>query len=259
VVAVVYRITYRDWVHLFWSAQIPLVGSFLVSGALLCRTWRDDAGALGSAKPREAVFKQEGSRWTLSGASLFLLMSATLGFAPLLLQIVFPANHPSLRETGQPIQRLLELASWGFGGPLPESLIPIADPARGIGYLPRDVTVPMGSTLIAAWLWIAFCVLAFGGRLVRSQRKRIAFYFVAPPLLGLCIQMGAADLVASVWGGFDSGFFGLESSRDSGIWTSDPVVLRSYGPVVLASLIAALALLFALAVQRTAPDSSAPE
>ena len=28
VLAVIFRFAYRDWVHLFWSAQIPMVGLF---------------------------------------------------------------------------------------------------------------------------------------------------------------------------------------------------------------------------------------
>src|SRR5687768_13427268 len=38
-IAVLLRFDRTDWVHLFWSAQAPLVGLFLGSGSLLVRTW----------------------------------------------------------------------------------------------------------------------------------------------------------------------------------------------------------------------------
>jgi hypothetical protein len=201
----------RDWVHLFWSAQIPLVGLFLCSGVLLCRTWRDDAEAIGGARPRAR-----------SGASLFLLMTLTLGLAPLVLEIVLPEAPPTGRNIGAPLRRLAGLAAWGCGGPLPECL------ASGAGHLPREVTVPMGTTLIAARMWIAFCVLALAGRLMRVQRVRIALCLVAPAL------------VAPLWERFDPGFF--DPGTDSGIWTSEPALMRSYGPTLLVALVAALVL-----------------
>ena len=146
-----------------------------------------------------------------------------------MLQLAFPEDRPSPAETGEPIRRLWGLAMWGFGGPLPESLTPTNAPelAHGIGHLPREVTVPMGTTLIAAWLWIAFCVLAFGGRFVRSQRLRIALYLIAPQVVGLSVALGAADSLVSMWGGFDSRFFYPAGSERSGIWTSDRSWVRS--------------------------------
>jgi hypothetical protein len=237
--APVMRLGYRDWVHLFWMGQFPLVGIFLGSGSLLCRTWRVDAA-------------ETGRPWFRSGALLFLAMAVTFGVGPLLLQIAIPEDQPSWHETGAPIRALRELIVWGFGGSLPAALTPLTDSehARGIGHLPRDVTVPMGTTLIAAWLWIAFSLLALGGRLLRSQRARLTFYLLAPPLLALLKALSMRLVPQAKWG-----------DLESRIWTCDPEVVRSYGPVVLGAGIATVVLLFCLATER-APmrprDAGAP-
>lgn len=169
-------------------------------------------------------------------------MLVTLGALPLVLQLAIPEDHPSSRDTGEPVRRLVELAAWGLGGPLPECLTPITpqESARGIGHLPREVTVALGSTLLAAWQWIAFCALALLGRVLRSPRRRIAFYLVAPALLGL------GTLLLPSWKAFDASMF--NAMRESAIWKGEPAVLASYGPVLLVALVA-LAVL-AIAVKR---------
>lgn len=249
VFALLDRLDHRDWVHLFWSAQVPLVGLFLGSGALLCCTWRTDTETvrrmLSEGTPQGSPsYRVRGGGW------VYLFMTLTLGVAPLFLQIVLPEDNPSSRASGEPIRRLWELTVWGFGGPLPEMLTPIAawQVERGVSHLAREVTVPVGTTLIAAWLWIMFCVIAFFGRLIRAPKLRIALYLLAPALVLIlpaaidpCMEI--VDRATSGWGGFDPDFFGPVSCENSGIWTSEPAVMRSYGPVLLAALGAAVVLL----------------
>jgi len=144
VFALLDRLDHRDWVHLFWSARVPLVGLFLGSGALLCCTWRTDAETvrrmLSEGTPEGSPsYRVRGGGW------VYLFMTLPLGVAPLFLQIVLPEDNPSSRASGEPIRRLWELAVWGFGGPLPETLTPIAawQVERGVSHLAREVTVPM--------------------------------------------------------------------------------------------------------------------
>ena len=220
------RMLYQDWVHLSWSAGIPLIGAFLASGVLLSRTSGDENRA--SAERLR------------SGAWIFLLMTISLGLLPLVLQIAIPEDNPAPRDVGEPVRRLRELAAWGFGGPLPECLAPTTEEelARGVGHLPREVTVPMGATLIAAWFWLEFCALALLSRGVPAGRRRLAFTLLSPVFLSLLFGLGVGPWLELLWGGFDAGRIWV--GRGSGIWTSEPIVLASYGPVLLAALLAAL-------------------
>jgi len=234
---VVQRAMYTDWVHLFWLAQVPLVALFLVSGILLATTWRDDTAGLAARMPSAA--SNPARRWR-SGAWTFLALDAALAFMPLVLTIALPEDRPGPRDLGRPAQRLADLALWGFGGPLPECLAPITEPEiqRGVGHLPREVTVPMGALLIGAWLWIAFCALACTGRALPSLRARRAFFLWAPFVFLLAVQcVGPVSL-----GWFDPRFFAPVGALDSGIWTSYPTVLSSFGPVLAVALACALAM-----------------
>jgi len=214
--ALVDRLERPDWQHMYWSAYFPLLGLFLCSGVLLCRIWPADAAAIGVARPNARI-----------GGLLYFMMSLSLGLAPLFLEIVIPESPPSGRNIGAPLQRLWDLVAWSFGGPLPECLSPNTgeEIARRVGHLPREVTVPMGTLLFVAWQWTAFCALALVGRVLLPRPERLAFYLVAPALLGI------------VWMVLFAGPF------DNAVWTSDPGLMRSFGPVLLGALIAALVLL----------------
>ena len=233
VFAAVSRSGFRDWNHLFFATQYPLLGLFAGSGALLCRTWRRDAewidGSMASAAAARGPVRRR-----LSGAWIFLAMAATLALLPLPLEIALPEDRPAPRETGAPIAALGELIAWGFGGPLPAALVPDSEVPpqveRGVGHLPRDVTVPFATTWLGACLWMCFCALAFVGRFAHTQPKRLIFFLLAPPL------------VAPAW----AWAFGEHSA----LWKSDVWALRSYGPVLLAALLATLALAAAFAKER---------
>jgi len=249
VLSVVFRFFARDWVHLYWSAQIPLIGLFLGSGALLCRTWRAD---IEESASKESL-RSKRRWWPVSSAVLFLLMTLTLGIAPLLLEIALPQDNPASRDTGAPAHGLWELAVWSFGGPRPSTLAPITDMeiARGLGHLPRDLTVPMDTTLVAAYLWIAFCALAMSGRLIRSRRARLAFFLLAPLLLCVIDFCASGFLGETHHGPFDPSCF-VPGSRDCGIWTCEPAVVGSYGPVLLIAIACTFVLALDLAVDRRA-------
>jgi len=244
-----------DWLHMFWTAQIPMVGLFLCSGAMLCDSWRGDRIPTGrpSGAARGSV---GGHRWIPRGARAYLSMTALLGVAPVLLLSLAPDGSRAIGSSGAPFPHLWELILWGFGGPLPECLIPTtpAEIARGVGHLHRSLTVTVGTTLIAAWLWLAFCVVACAGRILRHQRLRLAFYLLAPVGLGLLALTAGSEPVAWIWEGFDVRLFFPNDSRQGGIWKCDPVVVRSYGPVLLAALLGALFLALA---QTVLPRKSA--
>lgn len=239
--------TDNDWGHLFWSSQIPLLILFLNSGALLCRSRPGDALFLDGAQSESG----EPSRINLSPRSLrdngslwFMVMCATLGTSPLFLETLFPYEVPA-RNIGEPIPRTFALAMWGFGGALPEFLTPTneAGIARGVGFLPREVTVPMGSLLVASWVWLAHCTLLLIGALIRPQRLRITLLILAPAMVGLavlCIRLYSP--IPRLWDGLHLGYFDLMHGG-SGIWDSDPAAMKALGPTVLAACCAGIAIL----------------
>jgi hypothetical protein len=242
--AVFGRFVQRDWVHLFWSAQIPLTSLFLCSGVLLERTLCDDASQRTIARVKPA--------W------LFLAMVVSLGVAPLVLEIAWPAYVHSHRDLGRPLARVADLALWGFGGELPESLSPITEleRARNVGHLPREVTVAMSGLFIAAWLWIAFSALLLIGRRLHPPRVRRAFLLLSPTAVGITCY-----LAANVWnaplGPFDPRMFWPLAAEDSGIWTSEPAVLRSFGPVLAVAAACVVLVRFITKPVRT-NEASAP-
>ena len=214
------RVGFRDWVHLFWSVQVPLVGLFLGSGAFLC--W--------SRAGRDGGAQRDDPATCMKGVWLFGAMVLTLGGAGIVLQLALPDLTPAPRDTGAPVRTLGEIVRWNFGGPRPEVLV------RGSGNLPRDMTVALGTTLIAAWLWIGFCLLFVLGRFVRSQRLREAFYRAGPALLVPVVFAFEAATARANGRVFEVAFFQPDGARDSGIWLSGPAVLHSYGSVLLAAL-----------------------
>lgn len=221
---------YRDWMHSYWSSEAALICLFFGSGVLLCRTWPDDAEhAFGSARR--------------SGAIDFLVMILVLACMP----FVLPDPHPTGRNLGEPLRRAWELALWGLGAARPEALDPITEPEmlRNVGHLPREVTVAMGTTLIAALVVIAFSLLALLSRLIRAQRRRIAFLLLAPPIASVACAVEVLDPL------------------DERIWTSDPALMRSYGPTLLVAIVLAGASVSACGLawrrhRRAARDSRAP-
>jgi hypothetical protein len=248
-VALLSRLNFPDWVHDFWAAQIPMVALFWCSGILLCTTWSDDAALLASTRAADDAVPTRRPAPLWSSAWIFAGLLIALGAGTLALHIVFPPETMNPRATGRPAHNLVELFAWSFGGPLPVYLQPFKAEhvARGMAHLPREVTVPMGTTLIAAWLWIGFCALALIGRLVPLRRFRIPFYLLAPIAIGAWGMAigGSFDLRGIP---FDTRYFSIE--HDCGIWKSDPATMKSYGPVLLVACVSTLVLALALLIRR---------
>ena len=227
-------IFHGDSVHMFWSVQVPLVGLFLCSGPFLATTWRE---------PGEPDVADPCRRWLPRGAWSYLAITSALALVPLFHGVFFPS--PMLHDfPGHgPVRDLREIALWGFGAAVPEALTPVHEGqiARGVGHLQRWNTVPMGTTLIAAWLWLGFCIVAFCGRLIPSFQVRRRLYLLAP--LALAAVVAASPTM--LWGAFDPRFFSVNGSRSTGIWKSGPEVMRSYGPVLAAALVATIGLAWA--------------
>lgn len=241
-VALLERLSYPDWKHLYWAAQFPLMGAFYLSGATLARLWPADGQPAARARG-----------WR--GAAAFLALCIGFALLPLVLQLAIPDPDPPPRATGAPVARLIELAHWGLGGPLPASLRPEAtDVGRSIAHLPRELTVPLGIALTAAWAWIAFCVLALGSRAIRAPRARRAWLLALPALAAALFfheLVHASNDAALGW----NLLWPLGAEHDA-LWRSVPAVLASFGPVLVVAALLGAALFAALAAAnaRRAPD-----
>ncbi|MEO7155857.1 MAG: hypothetical protein ABI054_14500 [Planctomycetota bacterium] len=227
-----------DWLHLFWMAQIALVGLFLLSGAFLFIAFEGEPEH--DLQPASGLLEQlvtpRRAPWW------FLAMMTSLAVLPLFLIACLPFT-PADRNIGAPIRRLTDLVQWGFGAALPECLTPntFEESARGVGHLPREVTVPMGTILIASWLWIAFCALALVGRILPWPRLRRPILLLSPLILGVISFVAAFRGHASSWW-FDPRFFWPTLAEYSGIWTADPLVMKSFGPLLLIAFGSAIVL-----------------
>ncbi len=242
----------QDWVYNFWAAQVPMVGLFLSSGMFLCRVWCDDAKYLAKEGSGELLSEHARTLPPLHPAWLFLVMLVVLSLIPLALQLLSPASYANPYSTGRPVWNLVELARWGVGGPIPTYLAEVGPDGVVHAHqdVPREVTVPMGTTLIAAWLWIQFCVIALIGRLVPWPRLRIGAYLLAPLGIGILWLSGSSGLP---WGkelALDPRYFGPLSARSSGIWEDEGATLASYGGVMLVAAICTVVLALALGIEH---------
>jgi hypothetical protein len=223
-------------VHLFWAAQLPLVTLYLGSGLLVT----PDPSTAEAREIRSGV-----SSW--KGQLLYFTMSLTLGLMPLLLISWFPGRYcpdPTFREFGPPMESLGELARWGLRGDLPGFLEPRTNPAlkRGVDYLPRAITVPFGTSLLAAWFWIFFGVATVCARSMPSSLTRRKFSLLAAPVV--CFFLVGGSALGLALGPLETQLFMPVDVRTSGIWTSDPFVMKSYGPVLVIALFMACLMLF---------------
>jgi hypothetical protein len=237
-----------DWVHCWWAVQIPLVCIFLCSGPFLARGSTE--APIDAEQPR-VRFPRLALEWRM------LAMLISLGLVPVIMQLALPPQSFG-RNTGRPFPRVVELATWGFGGALPEALEPItaADRPRGVGHLPREVTVPVAALLAAAWLWIGFCGLLLMRKLLPANRVRRAFVWLAPLVLG-CLCSAVSGRPPDSFGWFDPNlFWPFDSQETGGVWRSDPVTLRSFGPVLLLALGSAVVLAVSQAITAAVRDRS---
>ena len=239
-----------NWVHDFWFAQLPMIAAFVGSGVFLCRVWSADDSWLASAGGSNAnAIRRETS---FHPACVFLGMLLASSLFPLVLQLVFPASYANPYSTGRPAWNLIQLAHWGLGGPVPHYLAELQPDGTVHAHqnVPREVTVPMGTTLIAGWLWIAFCLVALAGRFIPTSRLRVGAYLLTPLALLVLNLMGSSALPGGDRLGLDPRYFRPWTAEDSGIWKDEGATLASYGGVMLLAAILTLVLALGLVIDR---------
>ncbi|MHC4895227.1 MAG: hypothetical protein ACYTFV_18180 [Planctomycetota bacterium] len=230
-----------DWVHSLWSIQFPLVGLLFGSGLILVRVWPEDR------RTQPSLLSDS------NGATVALVTATVLGAMPLLLTLLPFDVRQLAREAPPLLQTFSEIARYGFGGEVPESMAPMDSPhsvggafggdyqaARGLGIPPRIVTVTMGSSLLAAFHWTLFAVLALVGRMIQVGSRRRAFLLITPlPLALACISTMLTDA------GSNMGQFLYKA-----IWKNEPWLVRAYGPTLSVAAITAVALFVAVRRDR---------
>ena len=139
-----------------------------------------------------------------------------------------PKSNAAPRNLGRPVAGALEVARLGLGGPVPDVLVPVNDAGveRGLGFLPREITVTIGGLVAGATLWIATCLIALAGGLLRSARARLGVFLFAP------FVVAAAMLFAPMP-------FGMLQRP---LWDADPALLRAFGPLLVLAGLAACGL-----------------
>lgn len=223
-----------DAVHLFWRELVVLVCLFVAAGpalATLPSTRRDPDSASDLARAWWIPL------WTLLALLALLVFVAVL---PIALTNAFPDPDPPPAATNAPGRGIVQLASFGLGGETPAWLTPRTDAERerGLAHLARELTVPMGTLLIASWMIVVLVALFVAARVCVPKRMRDVVLACAPPIVALCVAFtpgGARELGGVL---FDAAWFGPDSARQSGMWESDPEVLRGFGGVVGAAVIA---------------------
>lgn len=224
VLAVLHWWPWRDWVHCLWTSTHPQIAVFAAAGAFLVRDGRE---------------RRERGPW--------IVLAVLLAFALLPAALIQGAPDPDAgaRNLGRPIAGTLEVALFGLGGPVPPALVPENDAgvARGLGYLPREITVPVGALATAAVLWTVLCVLQVAGALLRAPRLRRGFLLFAP--FAVLPPLFFAQLP-----------FGL---RVRSVWTTDPTLMHGFGPLLLVAICASALVPLAslLARRHGAPASPA--
>jgi hypothetical protein len=216
-------IAVHDWQHLFWSVHFPMLGLFMGSGPFLAGAWPGDRLAV----PDTRGFVDRGAALPLS-----LLVFGVLGLLPLVLLTVFHDSNAPARATGRPLEALVATANYGLGGPVPDLMQPVSASqlARGLGHPPREVTVPMGSTALAALYVTLITWLAMIGRRIPGWPLRRAVLSVAPVVVVSALSFWTGSL----------------GPDEQPLWTNEPWLVRSYGPLLLVAAASLLVLLLAV-------------
>ncbi|MFT7678330.1 MAG: hypothetical protein ACI8QC_002316 [Planctomycetota bacterium] len=218
--------TIGDWLHLYWSCTHTMLALFSVSGFLLVHVWPADRKQLQVDPARR------------NGATLALVGLLAIGACPLLFYGIFGEGRFPGRLSAKgmsAVASLVQAARYGFGGDIPDLMIPENAPqiARNLGHPPRWVTSPMGVSLNAALFWIQFATLALVLRVIPSSPWRR----VPMLLLPLPVSM------------FVFRYLGMKSV-ESGIWDNEPWIVRLYGPVLLVALALTVVLFVAIQIDQ---------
>lgn len=221
----------RDWVHTLWAVAMPMTAMLAIAGPLLL-AWADPHGERGH--------RGWLGRDRLRAGWSFMGMTLALGALPLVLVTVLPAMRG--RNVGDAPSGVAALVAWGVGGPLPEVLTPVTagELARGVGHLPREVTLSIGALMQASWVVLLACALGVAGRWLPGDLVRRTFLLLAPFVVTASLLIACAAGVGKESPLFDARLLVPIGNESTGLWTSDPVTLRVFGPVLLAALLAAL-------------------
>lgn len=230
VVALLYALTLTsfafsagDWVHLLWNVEFPILGLLFCSGLLLVRVWPDER------VPSSPTMRGPG------GAPVVLLAFFVLAAVPIGVALAPMEPFPMGRTPGFDGVALVEAARYGFGGAIPDSMIPVGakQAARGLGSPSRNVTVTMGALHFAAGAWTLFVLLAFAGRLAPRGEVRSRCYLLGPMLLMPYLT-----------------FVFPRGAWEAALWSNEPWVVAAFGPTLLTAAVATVAL--AVALRRAA-------
>jgi hypothetical protein len=193
-----------DWVHLIWAIQFPMFGLVASSGLLLVR-----------ARPREAK--------ELWGPGVLFGVFAVLTILPLALLLLRGTDEPTARAGSSLVGALADVVHYGFGGPVPDSMLPqhSRQLERGLGSPERDVTVSMG----ALWLGSGWMALLAGLSLLTAFMRTS---WVSKPLR-LLVPPIAATLVLTQTGTW-------APDIEEAMWHNDAWYVGLLGPLLLAAV-----------------------
>lgn len=218
----------HDWTHFAWAMQGCLIVGFLGSGC-----WLAEASELELDSPADERPLRLGARpWVFP---LFLVL--VVGLVPTLLT-ASPSPAQAARAADPHWPALFDLARFGFGGPRPASLEPLTPDqlARGLGALPRPLSVSASLLYSAALLGIAFGLLRLLAGRLSQARQRASLRLIGPWVLWMLLVLSS-----SVPGDpLDAGFFLPGGIDQAGLWKSEPILLRAFGPVLALGLACAL-------------------
>lgn len=209
-----------DSVHILRNSYFAIQGILLASGLFLPGLWSAGEPSLEIAG-RDKVP-------TILGPVLVIAFCAI----PMIVLTLSPLDGRQV--AGPLIPALLEIARYGFDGTIPTQMQPEVDYQilRNLGAPPREITVAMGATLIGLQCWSVMALIALMGRMMPRGGWRWRFYYLA--------AVASPFLLA---------FFG-HGDQGPGIWGNAPWLVRSYGPVLLATVIITIVLLVAIWFDR---------
>ncbi len=224
--ALLHRALTTDWVHFSWSLRNPLLGLFVGSGAFLCSLWHHERSDEAECAERPTDLSRNGL-W-------FVAAMLSVAFLSVALQWLIPDPAPPQRANGRPLAGLVEIAAYGLGrGDVPALLVPSTPQGevRGLGYLTRELSVPLGVVCLASLATIAYAALGLTLRCLPAGAPRRALLLVGPMIATALLGSDLATLDAMHWG-------------------SDPAFIRSFGPTVAAAFAAVAILVAAVGADR---------
>lgn len=218
----------HDWTHFAWIVQGCLIVGFLGSGC-----WLAEAAAIELDSPAdERPLRLTARPWVFP-----LLLALIAALVPTLMT-ASPSPAQAARAAEPHWPALIELARFGFGGARPASLEPLTAEqiSRGLGALPRPLSVSASLLYSAALLAVAFALLRLLAGRLEQARPRASLRLIGPWVLWMVLVLSSSVPADP----FDAGFFLPGGIDQGGLWKSEPVSLRAFGPVLTLGLLCAL-------------------